>query len=76
MTLPRYHLVDLSGPGPSAKFGLRTRLAINDAGTIAGACDDRAALWERGKLHFLAGPGTYAWGINPKRLAASKIACR
>jgi hypothetical protein len=66
MTLPRYHLVDLSGPNPSAKFGMRARLAINDAGTIAGACDDRAALWERGKVHFLAGPGTYAWGINPK----------
>ncbi|WP_309708439.1 hypothetical protein [Armatimonas sp.] len=66
MTLPRYHLVDLSGPNPSAKFGLRSRLAINDAGTIAGACDDRAAIWERGKLHFIAGPGTYAWGINPK----------
>ena len=66
MTLPRYHLVDLAGPGLSAKFGLRSRLAINDAGTIAGACDDRAALWERGKIHFLAGPGTYAWGINPK----------
>ncbi|WP_395094339.1 hypothetical protein [Armatimonas sp.] len=66
MTPPRYHLIDLSGPNPSAKFGLRARLAINDAGTIAGACDDRAALWERGKIHFLAGSGTYAWGINPK----------
>lgn len=66
MVTPRYHLIDLSGPNPSAKFGLRSRLAINDAGTIAGACDDRAALWERGKIHFIAGPGTYAWGINPK----------
>lgn len=66
MTPPRYHLVDLSGANPSTRFGLRSRLAINDAGAIAGACDDRAALWERGKIHFLAGPGTYAWGINPK----------
>lgn len=64
--IPRFRLIDISGPHPTGKFGQRAPLAINDAGVIAGACDDRAAIWEKGKVHLIAGPNTHAWGINRK----------
>lgn len=63
---PRFRAIDLSGPNPAAKFGLRAPLAINDAGVVSGVCEDRAAVWEKGKIHFIGGPNTYAWGINRK----------